>query len=363
MTALPSYENLKCDFPLSESQKLFIEQSRNTVRHILEGTDPRLLLIIGPCSIHDQKSALDYAQRLQSIQKEVSHQFFIIMRVYCEKARSSQGWKGFLYDPHLDGSDQIDVGLQWTRQLLLDLIDLGIPAGTEFLDPITAFYYDDLITWGSIGARTSASQPHRQFASSLEVPIGFKNDVNGNISVAVQGASVASQPQTCILLGNLGKPTLKRTCGNPFSHIVLRGGERQPNFDALSIQEALDQLKENNLSPSVLIDCSHQNSRKIALRQMDVFQSVLNQFKTGNRLIRGVMIESFLNAGSQVHAERSSLHYGISITDPCLEWTETQKLIKWGVEYLSHNEQDAQDGALASDSLFEWAPNEVLLPT
>jgi len=362
MIDLPSYENLKSAFPLKESQKAFIEQSRDTVRQILEGKDRRLLLIIGPCSIHDPLSAIEYAHCLKAIQQELSSHFFIVMRVYCEKARSSFGWKGFLYDPCLDGSHQMELGLRSTRTLLLNLIDLGVPAGTEFLDPVTAPYYEELISWGSIGARTSSSQPHRQFASGLNLPIGFKNDIGGNISVAVQGAMAASQPQSYLAFGHGARPVLIRTSGNRDSHIVLRGGEVQPNYDPSSIQQAIDHLKEAVLPLRVLIDCSHQNSRKLAQRQIEVFQSVLQQFKAGNQLIRGLMVESFLNGGCQPFNESAAaLQYGVSITDPCLDWPSTSTLLRWGAEYLDREEEYAEAERESVKSIFQWNPVEALI--
>jgi 3-deoxy-7-phosphoheptulonate synthase len=334
MEVLPSYKELKCRFPLTDRQQGFIEQSRQMVRQILGGTDPRLLLIIGPCSIHDLSSAKEFATHLKKLSLEISPYFSLIMRVYCEKPRSSTGWKGFLYDPFLDGSHDIQQGIQWTRQLLLELADLQVPAATEFLDPLTAFYYDDLITWGSIGARTSSSQPHRQLASSLLMPIGIKNGVAGNLSAAVNGVSVASSPQTYLGLNLDGQLATIRTLGNQDTHIVLRGGDNGPNYDLSSVQEALRRLGVAQLPPRLLIDCSHQNSGKRYDKQPLVFQSILHQIVEGNSAIRGLLLESHLYEGNQPLLNPSHLKYGISITDGCLDWYSTERLIKWGLGYL-----------------------------
>ncbi len=337
MDFLPSYKELKTQFPLPQPQQLFIEQSRQTVRAILNGTDPRLLLIVGPCSIHDQASAKEFALQLRTLSAEVSSQFFLVMRVYCEKPRSASGWKGFLYDPFLDGSHALSVGLEWTRQLLLELASLEVPAAAEFLDPLTAFYYDDLITWGSIGARTSSSQPHRQLASALEMPIGFKNGIAGNIGAAIDGVLTASRPHTYMRMSENGRPLVTKTFGNLDGHVVLRGGESGPNYHPASIAETLRRLEQLQLTPRLLVDCSHQNSGKRYDRQSEVFQSVLHQMIEGNQAIRGMMLESHLHAGHQMLThDPSQLQYGISITDACLDWRSTAQLIQWGAQQLHH---------------------------
>ena len=335
MQPLPSYKELKTRFSLSSAQRLFIEESREAVRAILNGTDSRLLLIVGPCSIHDSASAKEFACRLKQLAAAVSSHFFLVMRVYCEKARTSSGWKGFLYDPLLDESHAMHLGIEWSRQLLLDLSTLQIPAATEFLDPLTAFYYDDLITWGSIGARTSSSQTHRQLASGLSMPIGFKNGVAGNISAAVNGALAGSHPHTYMGLSDNGHLTIFNTPGNPDSHVVLRGGESGPNYDPSSVSETLTRLDHLQLPLRLLIDCAHQNSGKKHDRQPGVFQSVIHQIVEGNNNIRGLMLESHLYAGNQtLPMDRSKLQYGISLTDPCLDWPSTAHLIQWGVQHL-----------------------------
>lgn len=335
MKSLPTYQELKTRFPLTPTQSFFISKSRQTTGAILNGTDPRLLLIVGPCSIHDRLSAKDFASQLRKLANAMSSQFFLIMRIYCEKPRTASGWKGFLYDPLLDGSHEIELGIEWTRQLLLELTNMQIPAATEFLDPLTAFYYDDLITWGSIGARTASSQIHRQLASGLSMPIGFKNGVAGNISAAVNGVLAASQPQTYVRLGENGKSVIGKTTGNPDAHIVLRGGESGPNYDSCSITDALARLEKLKLPSKLLIDCSHDNSGRKYDHQPEVFQSVIHQIAEGNTHIRGLMLESHLYAGQQRLKENSELlQYGVSITDACLDWQSTARLITWGAEYL-----------------------------
>jgi 3-deoxy-7-phosphoheptulonate synthase len=335
MESLPSYKEIKTRFPLQPSQRFFIEESRQIIRAILNGSDPRLLIIVGPCSIHDSLSAKDFANRLRQLAHTVASQFYLMMRVYCEKPRTASGWKGFLYDPLLDGSHAMHIGIEWTRQLLLELADMQIPAATEFLDPLTAYYYEDLMTWGCIGARTSSSQIHRQLASGLPMPVGFKNGVAGNVSAAVNGAMAASHPHTYMRICDNGKPTLSRTKGNPDVHIVLRGGESGPNYDPSSVSDALVRLEHVKLPPRLLIDCAHDNSAKQHDRQPGVFQSVIHQIVEGNTNIRGLMLESHLHGGNQMLIEDpSKLQYGVSITDACLDWHSTAHLISWGAQRL-----------------------------
>lgn len=335
MESLPSYKELKKRLPLTSAQRLFIEESRHAIRAILNGRDPRLLLIVGPCSIHDRESPLEFAAKLHKLSQTVAAQFLLVMRVYCEKPRTSYGWKGFLYDPLLDGSHAMHLGLDWTRQLLLELAKMHVPAATEFLDPLTAFYYDDLISWGSIGARTASSQTHRQLASGLQMPMAFKNGVAGNISAAVHGALAASLPHTYMRICENGTPILTRTAGNPDSHIVLRGGECGPNYDPSSVSNALAALEKVKVPPRLLIDCSHSNSGKNYEKQPAVFQSIIHQAIEGNGNIRGAMLESHLRAGSQeVTQDIEQLQYGVSITDPCLDWHTTAHLISWGALHL-----------------------------
>lgn len=335
MERLPSYQEIKENWPLKDAQKAFIEQSRQTIRHILEGQDSRLLLIVGPCSIHDLTSAREFALKLKNLTKIVSQQFFLVMRVYFEKPRTRKGWKGLLYDPLLNNTHQIHTGINWTRQFLLELAELQIPAATEFLDPLTASYYDDLIAWGSIGARTSSSQPHRQLASSLTMPIGIKNGINGHIPETINSLISVSHPHAYVGLNAQNQLVMKQTSGNQDAHLVLRGGKRGPNYDVRCIAKALKELQKFKLPLRLIVDCSHQNSRKNHELQILAFQSVIQQILEGNSTIRGLMLESHLNAGKQEFpASSGHLKYGISITDACLDWQTTENLILQTSELL-----------------------------
>ncbi len=332
MQSLPTYFDIKQALPLTLSQALSIEQHRQTVRDILSGKDSRLIMIVGPCSIHDFHSAREYALRLKEMSEKYSSQFFFIMRVYCEKPRTTSGWRGFLYDPHLDGSHSTALGIEWTRQLMLDLTSLNIPTATEFLDPMTAFYYEDLVTWGSIGARTASSQTHRILASFLPMPVGIKNCLAGNISSAIHGALSATHAHSFMRISDHGKPITCHTHGNPDAHIVLRGGESGPNYNPESIEEALMKLGCVKLPQRLLIDCAHHNSNKKHERQPIAFKSIIHQILEGNTNIRGLMLESHLFSGAQ--ALSKELKYGVSITDPCLSWDETVHLFEWSSHIL-----------------------------
>lgn len=335
MKPLPSYQDIKSLYPLSLEGKDFIENNRNIVRSILSRKDPRLLGIIGPCSIHDHLSAQEFALQLKELAASVASSFFLVMRVYCEKPRTVSGWKGFLYDPHLNGSHDMQTGIEWTRQLMCTLTDMGVPIATEFLDPLTAFYYEDLVTWGSIGARTVSSQIHRNLASALPMPMGLKNGIAGNISAAVQGVMTASQPHAFMRICPDGKPVMSISSGNLDAHVVLRGGESGPNYDSASIHHALSLLKAEQLVPRVIVDCAHHNCCKQHEQQKSTFQSVIQQILEGNSDIRGCMIESHLHAGSQLlQGGITDLRYGVSITDPCLDWKTTSDLIQSAAEEL-----------------------------
>jgi len=326
---IPSPAELLAEFPLTEKQNQFIHRARQEVQDALFHHRSRLLMIVGPCSIHDISSAQEYASRLADLTKEVSDTFVVVMRVYFEKPRTSLGWKGMIYDPFLDGTNAMANGLRLTRQLLLELADMGVPAAAEFLDPLSAHYFSDLITWGCIGARTSESQTHRQMASSLPMPVAFKNNTMGNIEVAVHGVLSAAIPHTFLGIDSQGKVCQQTSGGNPHCHIVLRGGENSPNYDPDSISEALDLLHKNSLPPKVLIDCSHDNSRRKHEQQVSVFQSIIHQIKEGEKGIRGLILESHLQGGQQP-LESDELRFGVSITDACLDWETTAKLIHWG---------------------------------
>lgn len=326
---LPSYNTLKNRFPLTLKQKAFIDESRKRASAILNESENRLLLIVGPCSIHDLESAREYAKELKKLSLSVSQHFLIVMRTFFEKSRSALGWKGLLYDPFLDGSHEMEKGLELVRSFLIEMADLEIPTAGEFLDPITAPYYEDLVTWGSVGARTSSSQLHRQMASGLQMPIGIKNGTAGDINPAIAGIATGMHSHFHPGIDGHGQPVLIKTKGNPDLHLVLRGGESGPNFDSESVAYALSELKRQNLPERVIIDCSHQNSSKIPERQKLVFHSVLKQIIEGSDAIRGMMIESHLYEGNQMHkSEDKELKYGISITDPCLGIDETFSLIQ-----------------------------------
>lgn len=332
-TMLPSPLELSNQLPVTLSQRKFIAKSRDTIKRILNGTDPRLLIIVGPCSIHDPYAALEYANQLKELSYKVSDSFFLVMRCYTEKSRTSLGWKGLLYDPHLDGSYHIINGLTSTRQILLELCSLELPAAAELLNPFTAPYYSDLLSWGCIGARTTESQPHRLMASGLPMPISFKNNTSGNIESAVNGALVASLPHTFISMQNNGQMGITKTDGNPDSHITLRGGDSGPNFDPASIEYAIKSIEKAKIPLRLIIDCSHGNSRRNFYQQKEVFESILKQSIQGNKAIKGVILESHLFAGNQPLLP-GKLQYAVSITDPCLDWTSTSQLILEGSNLL-----------------------------
>lgn len=336
MHPLPSPSSFKRRHQPTAEHLAFIEQSRCTVRDILDGRDSRLLLIVGPCSIHDLASAQEYALRLKLLKKEVESEFFVLMRAYFEKPRTLTGWKGLIYDPTLDGSHDIKTGLSYARQLLIDLAHMQVPAATEFLDPFVRPYLEDLICWGSIGARTAISQIHRQMAAALPMPVGIKNPIKGTLDVAIQGVVAATQPHTLLGLTDLGAPAIIQTQGNPDAHLVLRGWDRQPNYDSASVNEALERLQRAGLPSRLLVDCSHDNSNKKHDKQEAVFHTVIDQVLAGNRSIRGLLLESHLYAGSQpILTSSDPLTYGLSVTDPCLGWAETEQLILSEVERLT----------------------------
>lgn len=322
-------QELKLELPATLAQLHFIEQARNDISKILNGEDPRLLLIIGPCSIHDLSAAKHYATLLAELREEVKQEFFIVMRAHFEKPRSSLGWKGLVYDPQLDGTHDMATGLRWSRELLLELAHQRIPAATEILDPLAFSYFEDMIAWGCIGARTASSQIHRQMASGLGIPIAFKNNTDGNIDVAINGALVSSQPHVYMGIDENGAVCMHRSKGNSHAHIVLRGGAYKPNYDSESIHHTASLQKAAGLPSAILIDCSHDNSRRNYKRQTEVFDDVLSQVIAGNKHIRGFVLESNLDAGRQaLGVKPSQLRYGVSVTDPCLDWDSTAILIK-----------------------------------
>ncbi len=315
--------------PLSSSHRKFVQKSREMAKDLVSGKDGRLAIVMGPCSIHNLSSALEYGRRLRQLAEEIASASACIMRVYIEKPRTVTGWKGLVYDPHLDGSNDIQTGIFWARELFLTLTDMGIPIATEILNPLLLPYFDDLITWGFVGARTSASQPHREIASLMPFPIGFKNSPDGNIEQAIQAMVAASTPHRFPHVSQEGSLTIVESEGNPLTHIVLRGGKSHRNYDPKSIAESVEMLQAYGLKNRILVDCSHGNCQKEYSRQKEVFCSVLEQFENGNRKILGMMLESHLEEGYQYPSESpSSLQYAVSITDPCLGWSETEALIR-----------------------------------
>lgn len=315
------------DCPVTEAMSKLIFDTRTAIHNILEGRDDRLLVVIGPCSVHDPVAAVEYAQHLQTIRKELSDDLLVVMRVYFEKPRTTVGWKGLINDPYLDDSYQINKGLYIARKLLLDLNGMGVPAATEFLDLITPQYIADLISWGAIGARTTESQVHRELASGLSSPVGFKNGTDGTLSIAIDAIRAASQPHNFLSLTKAGHSAIFATTGNEDCHIILRGG-REPNYDADSVAVAVNALETAGLSGKLMIDFSHANSRKQHEKQIEVGHDVAGQIAAGNEHIMGVMIESHLKAGRQNTEAGKELVYGQSITDACISWDDSEPLLR-----------------------------------
>ncbi len=327
---IPSPQSLADALPLKQEEALFIERSRGAIDKILRGEDKRLLAIVGPCSIHDVNAAYEYAMRLASLSRKVSGRIFIVMRTYFEKARTADGWKGLLYDPHLDSSNDMGYGLTLTREFLTSLAALKLPAASEILGLTTFPYFVDLLSWGCIGARTASSQPHREIASSFAFPVGFKNGVDGNLHPAVYGILSARKPHSFMGIDREGRLAQIVSEGNPACHLVLRGGEKKPNYDAGSIDGALRLLDSAGLSHSLIVDCSHGNCQKDPLRQAEVFENVCEQ-RLENGRIAGLMVESFLEHG---HDSLGNSARGLSITDPCLGWEMTERLLEKAVEKI-----------------------------
>ncbi len=308
------------ELPISDSAAVTVSRGREEVAHILRGEDDRLVVIVGPCSIHDPGAAVDYAQRLRSLAEELAADLRIVMRVYFEKPRTTVGWKGLINDPNLDGSFAINQGLRVGRRLLLDLAELGLPAGCEFLDPITPQFTSDLVTWGAIGARTTESQVHRELASACSMPVGFKNGTDGGVQIAIDAVRAAAHPHRFIGVTEQGLAGIVSTAGNPDCHVILRGGAAGPNYDTISVRKTLSALGDAALPPRVMIDASHGNSEKDHRRQPIVVREVSAQIAQGEAGIIGMMMESFLIDGRQELSDPSRLVYGQSITDACMGW-------------------------------------------
>ena len=322
---------IKEQLPMTERANQTVVDGRAAVQRILAQRDSRLLVVVGPCSIHDPKGALEYAHKLAALNREVNDQLFIVMRVYFEKPRTTIGWKGLINDPRMDGSCDIEEGLRLGRRLLLEINELGLPAATEFLDPIVPQYIDDLITWAAIGARTTESQTHREMASGLSMPVGFKNGTDGSLQIAIDAMSSARTPHSFLGIDQDGFTSLVRTRGNGDGHVVLRGGRARTNYDPQSIAEAAAQLAKSHLPPVLMVDCSHANSLKQHARQEDVWRSLIEQRAVGTRAIIGAMVESYLNEGQQpVPQNPAEIIYGVSVTDACLSWETTERMLRHG---------------------------------
>ncbi len=327
--ALPSPAEMLAELPKTEQQAAFITRAREEIHKLIFTEDQRFLLIVGPCSIHDVAAGREYAQRLARLAAEVADRVMIVMRVYFEKPRTTVGWKGLIMDPRLDGSHDLAAGLRLARSFLREVLDLGLPTATELLDPITPQYIADLICWSAIGARTTESQTHRQMASGLSMPLGFKNSTDGSFGAAINAIRAAAQPQTFLGINTDGRASAVVTRGNPNCHIVLRGGAAGPNYSPAHVAEAELVLTKANLPRSILVDCSHDNSAKQPARQPEVMRELLRQIGAGNRSIMGAMVESNLEAGNQPFPQpKETLRYGVSITDGCIDWATTEAMVR-----------------------------------
>ena len=316
---LLSPADIKTALPISKSTQNTITKHRQTLQNIIDGKDSRPFIVVGPCSIHDSKSALEYAKKLKQLADEVTDKLFLVMRVYFEKPRTTTGWKGLINDPHLNGSFDIETGLQQARKLMIELVELGLPLATEALDPISPQYLADLISWSAIGARTTESQTHREMASGLSSPVGFKNATDGSLQVAIDALQAVSSPHNFLGINHQGQVSVVRTKGNAYGHIVLRGGGGKPNYDIETVKACEIALKQVNLASNIVIDCSHENSNKDPANQETVFNYCIKQRIEGNNAIIGMMLESHLNWGNQkIPEDLSELKYGVSITDACI---------------------------------------------
>jgi 3-deoxy-7-phosphoheptulonate synthase len=327
-TRLITPEELKRRLPISEQAAASVITGRGVIKDILDHRDPRLFIVVGPCSIHDPAAAIEYGQRLKALAERVEDTLYLVMRVYFEKPRSTIGWKGLINDPHLNGSFEIEEGLHIARRLLLELTELDLPLATEALDPISPQYLQEFIAWSAIGARTTESQTHREMSSGLSCAVGFKNGTDGSLAVAVNALKSVSHPHNFLGIDPDGRVSIVSTAGNAYGHVVLRGGSGKPNYDSVNVAIAERALQQAGLSQNIMVDCSHENSSKDPALQPLVAQNVTNQILEGNRSIIGLMIESNLNWGNQPIPENpAELKYGVSVTDPCIDWATTEKTI------------------------------------
>jgi len=332
---MPTPEEVHARLPLTEKAAQAVVEGRRTLERILDRQDPRLFIVVGPCSIHDAAAGLDYAKRLKALADEVADTLVLVMRVYFEKPRTSTGWKGYINDPRMDDSFHIEEGMMKAREFLLAVNEIGLPAATEALDPIAPQYLGDLIAWTAIGARTSESQTHREMSSGLSTPVGFKNGTDGSVDTAVNAILSAASPHSFLGVNNQGRSAVVRTRGNRYGHVVLRGGGGRPNYDTVSISMTEQALTKAKLAQNIVVDCSHANSYKKPELQPLVMQDCVNQIRLGNRSIVGLMIESFIEAGNQsIPADLMQLKYGCSVTDACIDWATTEKAIRDARETL-----------------------------
>jgi 3-deoxy-7-phosphoheptulonate synthase len=328
-TALPPPLALSAEIPRSEAHVDFVARARGEIANVLSGADRRLIVIVGPCSIHDLAAGREYAERLAVLARELRERLLVVMRVYFEKPRTTVGWKGLIMDPHLDGTNDIPTGLRMARTFLRDVLDLGLPTATEMLDPITPQYIADLTCWSAIGARTTESQTHRQMASGLSMPVGFKNTTAGEIGPAINAIRAAMQPQTFLGISNDGRASVVATTGNPSCHVILRGGEHGPNHDEASVRKALAALERHGLTRTLMIDASHANCGKDCRQMPEAFRQIAGLRLAGECGVIGAMLESNLVAGAQALADsREALVYGQSITDQCIDWSTTETLLR-----------------------------------
>lgn len=326
---MPTPLQLHQRLPLSERAAEVVDAGRHALRQILERKDPRLFVVVGPCSIHDPVAGLDYARRLKALQEEVKDTMLLVMRVYFEKPRTTTGWKGYINDPFMDDSFRVDQGMEKARRFLLDVLELGMPTGTEALDPISPQYLGDLISWTAIGARTTESQTHREMSSGLSTPVGFKNGTDGDIGIAINAILSASHPHSFLGINQDGRVAIVRTRGNPFGHVVLRGGDGRPNYDTVSVAMAEQALAKAKLPANIVVDCSHANSYKKPELQPLVMADVISQIVNGCQSLVGVMIESHIHAGNQaIPKDLSELKYGCSVTDACVDWETTARMLR-----------------------------------
>ncbi|NJL09931.1 MAG: 3-deoxy-7-phosphoheptulonate synthase [Calothrix sp. SM1_7_51] len=336
-------DELKAKLPLTSAAEHTVLKYRQEIKHILNFQDSRKFIVVGPCSIHDTNAALEYSQRLKNLAQRVEDKLLLIMRVYFEKPRTTIGWKGLINDPDMDDSFRLEKGLLTARNLLLQIAELGLPSGSECLDPIVPQYISELISWSAIGARTTESQTHRELASGLSMPVGFKNGTDGNVQVALNAMQAAKSPHHFLGISQQGQVSVFQTTGNNYGHVILRGGNGQPNYDAATIQQVEAKLKQANLSPTIVIDCSHGNSNKNYKSQPAVFENIIQQIVDGNTSIVGMMLESNLYEGNQpIPSNLEALKYGVSVTDQCINWEETEQIILAAYKKLGSRESGVE---------------------